>query len=219
MVKIERCPIPPSSLAVEEKKLRGSYCEPDVVQQLKEDSNDKCYICEMQGLADPEVEHLRPHNNRKIRERVFDWNNLFYACPHCNKMKMAGYYADKILDCCEIDPEKVLDHIFVEGHVKIHNKTDDENVKLTADLIYSCFEKKNTGIREAACQHRIEGLSTAMNVLYKTLIKYKQNPESKRYQNSLRTMLSRKSKFAAFKRYYVREHIEDYPNLQQYVEI
>lgn len=219
MVKIERCPIPPSSLAVEEKKLRGSYNEPDVVQQLKEDSNDKCYICEMQGLADPEVEHLRPHNNRKIKERVFDWNNLFYACPHCNKMKTAGCHTDKILDCCEIDPEMVLEHIFVEGHVKIHNKTNDENVKMTADLIYNCFEKKDTGIREAACQYRIEGLSTAMNVLYKTLEKYKQNPESRRYKNSLKTMLNRRSKFAAFKRHYVRVHLEDYPDLRQFVEI
>ena len=110
-----------------------------------------------------------------------------------------------------------MEHIFTEGHVTIHNKTDDENVKMTADLIYNCFEKKDTGIREAACQHRIEGLSTYMNLLYKTLIKYKDNPESKRYQGSLRNMLSRESKFAAFKRYYVREHLEDYPGLREYV--
>lgn len=33
----------------------------------------------------------------------------------------------------------------------------------------NCFEKRNTGIREAACQHRIERLAEAINILYKTL--------------------------------------------------
>lgn len=217
MVKIERNPTPPESLAVEEAKVNGSYNGPDVVQQLKRDSNDKCYICELQGLADPEVEHLRPHYSRRIKERVFDWNNLFYACPHCNNIKKEKKYAEKIIDCCHTDPEKVLDHIFVAGHVQVHNKIEDEDVQLTADLIQNCFEKTNTGIREAACQHRIDGLSETMNVLYKTLSKYKDNPESLRYKKSLKEMLSRKSKFAAFKRFYVREHLEDYPDLIEYV--
>lgn len=75
MIKIDRCKTVPKSLAVEASKKYGSYNQPDVLQQLREDSNDKCYICELQGIADPQVEHLRPHYNRKIKERVFDWNN------------------------------------------------------------------------------------------------------------------------------------------------
>lgn len=63
MIKINRYPIPPASLAIEATKPRGSYNGADVVQQLKNDSNDKCYICELQDLSDPEVEHLRPHFN------------------------------------------------------------------------------------------------------------------------------------------------------------
>lgn len=116
-----------------------------------------------------------------------------------------------------MDPETVLDHVFMNGHVKVHNKTEDEKVVMTADLIQNCFEKTNTGIREAACQHRVNKLSETMNVLYKTLKQYKDNPDEERYQRSLRGMLSRGSKFAAFKRYYVREHLEDYPELKEYV--
>ena len=56
MVKIERNPIPPQSLAVEAQRARGDYNKPDVIQRLKEDSHDKCYICELGGLSDPEVE-------------------------------------------------------------------------------------------------------------------------------------------------------------------
>lgn len=215
MIKIDRCPIPPASLAIESEKTYGSYREADVIRQLKEDSNDKCYICEMQDVSDPRVEHLRPHFNRSRTELVFDWNNLFYACPHCNGIKNERKYDDKILDCCSVDPENVLNHIFIENHVQVHSKVED--AKMTADLIYSCFEQTNTGIREMACQFRVNKLSKAMTVLYRTLEKHKKDPDSKRYLKSLRGMLSRKSEFAAFKRYYVREHLEDYPKLEEYV--
>ena len=150
MIKIHRNPIPPISLAIEKQKAHGSYNEPDVIQQLKEDSNDKCYICELGGLSDPEVEHLRPHHGRKIRERVFDWNNLFYACPHCNNLKKEARYDDKIIDCCAEDPEKKLEQSYEEGKVSVHSLVDEECAVMTAELIQASFEKWNTGIRQAA---------------------------------------------------------------------
>lgn len=217
MIKIDRCPVPPESLAVEAKKVYGSYNEPDVVRQLKMDSNDKCYICELGGLSDPEVEHLKPHYNRKLKDRVFDWDNLFYVCPHCNKIKKDSKYDEKIIDCCQCDPEMALDQGFKDGHVYVHNITDDESDIMTADLIQNCFEKRNTGIREMACQRRINELSRTMDVLYKTLKRYKENPDTVRYQKSLSSMLDRRSEFAAFKRSYVRKHLDDYPRLEEFL--
>lgn len=79
MLKIERTPTPPASLAIESKKAYGSYTSEDVISQLKQDFNSKCYLCELKDLTDIEVEHLLPHYNRTIKERVFDWNNLFCA--------------------------------------------------------------------------------------------------------------------------------------------
>lgn len=166
MIKIERNPIPPPSLAVEAKKAEGVYNKPDVIQRLKEDFNDKCYICELGGLSDPE---------------------------------------DMIEQCYE------------NGHVRVHNIISEEHAAMTAELIQDCFEKRNTGIREAACQHRIDRLADEMNVLYKTLEKYKKNPELQRYKRSLRASLSRSSIFAAFKRDYVRKHLIDYPDLEEFL--
>lgn len=217
MIKIDRNPVPPPSLAVEEKKTKGVYNKPDVIQRLKEDSHDKCYICELGGLSDPEVEHLKPHYGRTISERIFDWNNLFYVCPHCNNIKKESKYDDKIINCCKEDPEKMLEQCYEEGHVNVHNIVDEERAFMTADLIQECFEKRNTGIREAACQHRIDRLADEMNILYKTLEKYKKNPEVLRYKRSLRSTLSRNSIFAAFKRNYVRKHISDYPDLEEFL--
>ena len=217
MVKIDRNPIPPPSLEVEKQKPNGRYNKADVVQQLKEDSHDKCYICELGGLSDPEVEHLRPHHSRKMAERVFDWNNLFYVCPHCNNLKKDAKYDDKIIDCCVEDPEEKLEQCYENGCVSVHSMVDEECAVMTAVLIQDCFEKRNTGIREAACQHRIERLAESMGVLYKALENHKEHPESERYIRSLRVALSRKSAFAAFKRNYVRKHITDYPELKDFL--
>ena len=217
MIKIERNPIPPSSLKIESQKPNGVYNKSDVILRLKEDSHDKCYICELGGLSDPEVEHLKPHHGRKILERVFDWNNLFYVCPHCNNLKKEAKYDDKIIDCCVVDPENIIEQCYENGHVKVLNIVDEECAIMTAELIQDSFEKCNTGIREAACQYRINRLADEMNVLYRILEKHKEEPELQRYKRSLKALLSRTSIFAAFKRNYVRKHIVDYPDLKEFL--
>ena len=66
MVKIKRSFPAPSSLEIEAKKSSGKYDKPDVIKQLREDFYDKCYICELKDLQDPEVEYLLPHENIKV---------------------------------------------------------------------------------------------------------------------------------------------------------
>lgn len=219
MVKIERTPTPPASLAVESQKENGSYGKPDVIAQLKEDFHGKCYICELDDLTDIQVEHLLPHYSRSIRERVFDWNNLFYSCPHCNSIKKESKYDGKILNCCVEDPEKYLNHCFSAQAVSITpvDGIVDEKAVMTADLIQNCFEKRNTGIRVVGCDARFTRLADTMNKLYATLGNYKRDPSSKKYYCALRAMLKREYKFAAFTRHYVRGHLQDYPELSDLV--
>lgn len=142
---------------------------------------------------------------------------MFYVCPHCNNIKKEVKYDEKIIDCCAEDPEDMLEQCYEDGHVMVHNIVDEERAVMTAQLIEECFEKRNTGIREAACQHRIECLAEEMNVLYKVLEKHRKNPELQRYKRSLKAKLSRTSVFAAFKRNYVRKHISDYPDLEEFL--
>lgn len=219
MVKIDRTPTPPPSLEIESRKANGKYNCPDVIAQLHADFHGKCYICELDHLTDVQVEHLRPHQNRKIKERVFDWNNLFYSCPHCNNIKKAAKYDDLILDCCAVDPEKYLDHVFGEHSVSVTpaEGITDREVIMTADLIQNSFEKRNTGIREIQCEERYQRLASTMNSLFRTLEAFKKDSSSPKYRRALRGMLSREYKFAAFTRYYVRSHIADYPDLSDLV--
>ena len=54
VVWLNRAKLPaPQSLAIEKKKVKGSYREADVIERLAKDFNNKCYICELDKLQDP----------------------------------------------------------------------------------------------------------------------------------------------------------------------
>lgn len=215
MIKIERTFPAPPSLDIEAGKKSGKYDKPDVIEQLRADAHDKCYICEMKKLQDPVVEHLRPHKNGKYPERKFDWNNLFWACAHCNGIKNQEKYEDGIIDCCRSDPEEMINFSLINGEVKVEAK--EEKAFLTAMLVQDVFSLKNTGMRVYKSELRFQELNREMNKLYDNLEEYQKHPESKVVLRKLKSLLRRESAFAAFKRNYIKEHREIFPQLIEYV--
>lgn len=216
MVKINRTPTPPASLA---RKSGACYREDDVVTQLRNDFNDKCYLCERDEIQSPEVEHLQPHGGNPILK--YQWENLFLSCAHCNSVKNVPKYNGMILDCCEDDPESLLDHALVNGIVTVHPldpATTDPKVIMTAQLLTECFEKTSTGIRKAECEVLKKSLNRTMNTLYRKLGEYKDS-QSQETLDLLEGMLSRTYKFAGFTRAYVRAHLDDYPALAPFVAL
>ncbi|MCI9174917.1 MAG: hypothetical protein HFH49_08225 [Lachnospiraceae bacterium] len=212
MVKIERSFPAPESLAKEAEKINGSYNKPDVVERLRKDFYNKCYICEIKDLQDPNVEHLRPHKNGKYPERKFDWENLFWSCGHCNGIKNNGKYDSGILDCCKYDPEQYLCFQILEDDVIISIKdSEDEVLRRTATLVAETFSVRNTGMRIYASAERMRLLQLEMNKLYKQLEKLHNNSCSKVVIRIIGSLLRKESAFAAFKRCYVREHAKEYP--------
>ncbi len=218
MVKVERSFPAPESLAEEAKKAKGRYDKPDVIERLKKDFHNKCYICEMKELQDPNVEHLLPHKNGKYPERKFDWENLFWSCGHCNGIKNSGRYDAGIIDCCKQDSEQYLTFQLRNDNVVVSvAKPEGEIYKRTALLITETFSLRNTGMRTYTSKERLQLLQKEMNILYKQLEKLHNSPDSKVIMRTICSLLKRKSAFAAFKRCYVREHAEKYPQLQKYL--
>jgi len=209
MVKVERSFPAPESLAEEARKANGKYDRQDVIERLKRDFHNKCYICEMKELQDPNVEHLLPHKNGKYPERKFDWENLFWSCGHCNGIKN---------NCCKQDHEKYLYFHLIDNIVVIDvSDIRDEFQNRTALLITEVFSVKNTGMRTYTSDERLRLLQKEMNILYKQLEKLHNNPDSKVILRTICSLLKRESAFAAFKRCYVREHADKYPQLQKCV--
>lgn len=218
MVKVERTFPAPTSLEIEAKKASGKYDKPDVIKQLRENFHDKCYICEIKNLQDPEVEHLLPHENGKYPERKFDWNNLFWSCGHCNKVKNQEKYTGRIIDCCIEDPEELIFFRLKDGNVEVVAKdNDNERAILTSTLVYEVFNLKNTGMRIYKSDMRLQELNKEMNILYENLSALKRNPNSKVVMRKLKALLRRESKFAAFKRNYIRENTKEYGQLISYI--
>lgn len=220
MVKIERSFPAPESLAEEAEKANGKYDKEDVIERLQKDFHNKCYICEMKGLQDPNVEHLLPHKNGKYPERKYDWENLFWSCGHCNGIKNNGKYDEGIIDCCKQDPERHLNFRLKDNDVDVEvSDTEDELQKRTASLVMETFSLKNTGMRTYTSDERLRLLQQEMDILYKQLEKIRKNPDSKMIKKALCSLLKREAAFAAFKRCYVREHMAEYPELQEYVAL
>lgn len=218
MVKIQRSFPAPTSLAEEAKKLNGRYDKPDVIERLKKDFHNKCYICEMKELQDPNVEHLLPHKNGKYPKRKFDWENLFWACGHCNNIKNNSKYDAGIIDCCNQDPEDYLDFQLKNDNVVIQLKKSDNPIyKRTEMLVTETFSLKNTGMRTYTSDERLRLLQKEMNLLYGQLEKLHNSPNSKLILRTICSLLRRESAFAAFKRCYVRIHAKEYPQLQEYL--
>lgn len=218
MVRVVRSFPAPESLAEEAGKPNGRYDRPDVIDRLKRDFHNKCYICEMKDLQDPNVEHLLPHKKDKYPERKFDWENLFWACGHCNGIKNNGRYDAGILDCCRQDPEEYLDFQLKSNNVVVRViKLEHEIYERTSLLITETFSLKNTGMRTYTSDERLRLLQKEMNLLYGQLEKLHNSPDSKITLRIIRSLLRRESAFAAFKRCYVRGHAKEYPQLQKYL--
>lgn len=172
----------------------------------------------MKNLQDPEIEHLLPHKNGKYPERMFDWNNLFWACGHCNKVKNQTKYEEGIIDCCRQDPEQLLSFGLQGANVLVEAKNqEDFQAVLTATLVQEVFQRNNTAMRDYKREMRFQELNREMNVLYDNLEEMKKNPESKIVMRKLRALLRRKSGFAAFKRNYIRENAGRFLQLLQYI--
>lgn len=218
MVKIERSFPAPKSLDIAARKQSGSYSGPDVIEQLRRDFHNKCYICELNDLQDPQVEHLLPHKNGRYPERKYDWNNLFWVCGHCNDVKNQQKYDEGILDCCKEDPEKRIFFRLENEEIKVYAKDISEKKDvLTACLVMEVFNLKNTGMRIYKSEMRMRELNREMNKLYDALEEINENPESKFVLRKLKALLRKESRFAAFKRNFVREYQKKYPQLQEFI--
>ncbi len=210
MVKCDKSPTAPVSLAVEKAKgTSGSYRGEDVVRQLKTDFHDKCYICELKGLQDPQIEHLKPH--RENIDLKFDWNNLFWSCSHCNSIKNQQKYDGNIINCCQEDPERHISCQYVNNEVDVNALDNEVTSQMTAELINETFNLQNTGMRVVAAAYRIKALRKEMNIFFYELLRYEKN---KTQMNKRRVVvrLKRSAAFAAFKRSYIRNN-EKYAEL------
>lgn len=202
----------PECLEAEKAKSSGDYKCGDVLERLKEDFKNKCYICEYKDPESINVEHFIPH--RGDQDLKFDWNNLFWACVHCNKTKWSNY--DNILDCT-----KQVDNVdtalkyhfnpFPFEKVSIEVLSSDVKVENTKDLLMDIYNGRTPLGKIEATNIRNKLLDEICDFQGHLIDFFKDtNDEDDRehYLIEIKRHLNKASSFTAFKRWIITENDE-----------
>ena len=204
MINIVRNQAAPECLAIEKQKPSSeNYRCGDVLNRLQIDFFNKCYLCEQKEPTGINVEHF--HSHRGNRDLMFDWSNLFFACPHCNNIK--GDRHDNILNCTEINPTitdiiKFSMNPFPNEVTLIEALNDDETVKNTVDLLNKIYNSQSPDIKRLESSNLRSKLSRELNEFTRSIIDYayEKRPSQK---EDLRAIiidhLKKDSQFTAFK--------------------
>lgn len=214
-----------TKLAEEKNKPNGTYNIPEVVNALKQEFHDKCYICEQKNIKSINIEHFKPHKGSN-RELMFDWNNLYYACGHCNNLKLSKY--DNILDPGnpEEDVEKSIHYgmpiLHKRAQVEIRACVDSEKTHNTVELLNYVYNGK-TAIKDIEAINIKNDLVKDLNQFIMWLNKYDDNEleeDEKEYlKRNIRKGLNVKSAFTAFKRQIIKEIDYLYQEFKEYIEV
>lgn len=211
MINVTKSQPAPACLDTEKIKVSGDYKCGDVVSTIKNDFHNKCYLCEESEISGINVEHFRPH--RGDVNLKFDWNNLFYACPHCNNTKSDRY--DDILDCT--DPSiKIVDIIRFKMVPLPKEKPEitaiemDATTQNTVSLLNEIYIG-HTNIKENEAINICDKLCKEMWSFTKILYKYYYEPgltesDKDRLKKKISRKLSAESPFTAFKIWVIKDN-------------
>lgn len=219
MINIEKSTPPPKCLEKEKNKANGDYKCGDVLERIKNDFFNKCYLCEFKEPPTINVEHFTPHlGNNDLK---FDWNNLFWSCGHCNNTKSDRF--DNIVNCTnpEHDVENWIKYEmkpFPEEQVKITSLKNDEMVNNTVRLLVEVYNG-TTPLKRIESSNIRKALLEDILDFQKQLLGYVENDEEREhYLKRIKKHLKKSSAFTAFKRWIIKENPVLRKDFQQFFD-
>ncbi len=206
--------------ALKKAKASNSGCNtPEVNAALAEMFHGKCYICEnKEGISSFQIEHLNPH--RGDTELMYDWNNLFWSCAHCNNIKSAKY--EPILDCSQVDVDRKI-AFRKKGYFGRNEKyrfiplEESDEIKNTVALLQEAYYGSTP-------QKKIEATNIRRSLRrnlsdFKNLVREYEEAEDYDKEDircAIRREVGQGAAFAAFKRWLLWDNQEKYQELLQF---
>lgn len=221
MVYFEKSQPAPDCLEIEKAKANGDYKCVNVLELIKKDFKNKCYICEFKEPISINVEHFKPHKGDKNLK--FDWDNLFWSCSHCNNIKLGNY--GNILNCTDTthNVDRKLRYYmnpFPCEKVVIEAKEATIEVIETKELLDSVYNgtTKLKTIESANLRNQL--LKEIQNFQYWLCEYYKANTEDIKNFSRLKIIehLCRASNFTAFKRWIILDNETLRNEFEQYFD-
>lgn len=212
MISVKRTlPGPVEELDAEKQKPSGTYRLQSVIDQLKADFLNKCYLCEFKAPTSINVEHRIPHRNNDA-DLKFSWSNLFWACGHCNGTKGDRYHP--ILDCTT-EEIRILDRLdfsfeaFPLPRVMVNELDSSEDTLNTASLLNVIHNGSDTApIRQVEAANLCSAILEEFDKFLRLIENYKDAQEEQRESLSrrIKRSLSREASFTAIKACYIKRH-------------
>lgn len=208
MINIENKPVP-SDLEKLVKDTKN-YRHQSVVDRIKSNFNNKCYLCEIKESTSINIEHFIPH--RGSEELKYKWSNLYFACSHCNGIK--GHRYDNILDPLNDDVESFINcrmDAVPMAKVIIERNSSDEKVVNTVNLLDEIYNKcsETAGVRTAESINLRKKLLKELRSFQDSLFVYYDEDELDEDREKARKQIIKhlrsRSEFTAFKRCLVKE--------------
>jgi len=222
MIFVEKSQPSPKCLTVEKSKAYGDYKCEEVLDKIKSDFHNKCYICEYKEPTSINVEHFTPHKGDKNLK--FDWDNLFWSCSHCNNVKLANY--TDILNCTKSNhfvgiKLKYLFKPFPYEKVIIEALTTAPEVIQTKQLLEAVYNgtTKLKKIESANLRNKLlEEIKDFQHYLCEYFRDTNSEPDKEYFLIKIRGHLDRRSNFTAFKRWIIIDNEELYRNFSEYLD-
>ena len=209
MINFAKSQPAPTCLEEEKIKVSGDYKCGDVLERIKTDFCNKCYICESKAPETINVEHFVAH--QQDVDLKFDWNNLYWSCGHCNNTKLAKY--NNLLDCT--DPGSNVDtrlriHIdpFPKEKVEVVANDDDPSTLETQELLDDVYNGTTT-LKKIEAGNLRDEILREIRKFQDLLFQYfdiEPHHDKEEVLSKIRGHLSNNSAFTSIKRWIVRDH-------------
>lgn len=210
MVYFEKSQPSPECLDTEKVKASGDYKCGNVLETIKSDFKNKCYICGFKEPVTINVEHFRPHKGDVNLK--FQWENLFWSCSHCNNTKLDNY--DDIIDCTDINEDiesriKITMQPYPKETVVIEVLDQNQSTISTADLLNAVYNG-TTKLKTIEASNLRNKILEEIRDFQRYLIDYYTDgfeaSDKANFLAHIKRHLKKSSNFTAFKRWIIREN-------------
>jgi uncharacterized protein (TIGR02646 family) len=222
MVYFEKSQPAPACLDTEKTKASGDYKCGEVLETIKTDFKNKCYICEFKEPTTINVEHFRPHKGDV--DLKFNWNNLFWSCGHCNNIK-SDKFTD-LIDCTDLAEDienrvKVYIKPFPKEKVIIEPLDTKPSTITTANLLNAVYNG-TTELKTIESSNLRNSILGEIKEFQKYLFLYFEDgftdDDKALFLANIKKHLSKSANFTAFKRTIIRQNEVMKDEFEQYFD-
>jgi uncharacterized protein (TIGR02646 family) len=199
MIRVRKSEKIPASL---QKPGNTSYNHPDVVAQLLNDHDGKCYLCERICVTDYQIEHLLSQEH--FPGSATSWDNLFLSCSYCNGKKQHHFDAMLNPSACNVEDRIVFFHDVSTKKVTFTAVCTDENTGTTIALLHKIFNGAGS-IRKIKEERFYNYFLYRMNRFLQNLSACLSDTSAENRQ-ALAAMLDIKDEFLAFKYHIIKNN-------------